>query len=894
MVNFAMQHGTSSASVLAYSDFGSILGPIFHRYHDGYRFAKLACDLVEKHGFVASRARVHFQMGRVAFWTQPLATAIDFMRATLRDAIDAGGLPLACHSMCNCVTGLLLRNDPLDAAWLESERGLNFAEKAKFRDAVIIFVSQQRFIATMLGRTATFSTFSDTQFDEATFEEQLTGDGNIPVICAYWILKLKARFLSGDYAQALAAADKLNPHLSAAAGQIHLLDYFYYTALTVAALYETASADEQQEWRDLLTAHREQLREWAENYPPTFGDKHLLVLAEIARIAGRALDAMQLYEQAIRSAREHGFVQNEGVAHEVAARFYAARGFEAIAHVYLRNARNCYERWGAHGKVRQLDERFPGLLEERTPASTTSTIGTPVRQLDVETVVKASQALSSEIVLPMLIERLMQIVVEHAGADRALLILLKGSEPQIEAEAISGQGKPKVSVRQKLIAPLDLPQSVLHYVFRTRERVVLDDALVRNLYSEDEYVRGKRPRSVLCVPIVNQMKLIGALYLENNLTPQAFTSDRIAVLELLASQAAISLENASLYSDLQRSEAYLAQGQSISHTGSFSRSVFSGEVYWSEETYRVFEHDRSDKPTLESVLERIHPDDVDHVRRTIDHATRERTGFDIEYRLLRADGSVKYLHVIARAVMPSSGDLEFVGAVTDVTAAKQAEEKIRQSETEFRQILDFAPQQVAVLGPDDTRIYANQAALDYYGLTLEQWRSGEPGRYVHPEDRERFRNEARSKFLSGVLHETEVRSLGKDGKYRWFLYRWNPLRDEQGRLIRWYIAATDIEDRKQAEQRLQNENVALREEIDKASMFEEIVGTSRSLQTVLSRISKVAPADSSVLITGETGTGKELVARAIHKRSRRSYTSLCECELRSDPARLDRVRIVWP
>jgi transcriptional regulator with GAF, ATPase, and Fis domain len=141
---------------------------------------------------------------------------------------------------------------------------------------------------------------------------------------------------------------------------------------------------------------------------------------------------------------------------------------------------------------------------------------------------------------------------------------------------------------------------------------------------------------------------------------------------------------------------------------------------------------------------------------------------------------------------------------------------------------------------------------------------------VHPEDRERFRNEARSKVLSGDPHETEVRSLGKDGKYRWFLYRWNPLRDEQGRLIRWYIAATDIEDRKQAEQRLQYENVALREEIDKASMFEEIVGTSRSLRSVLSLMSKVAPTDSSVLVTGETGTGKELVARAIHKRSRRS------------------------
>jgi transcriptional regulator with GAF, ATPase, and Fis domain len=152
--------------------------------------------------------------------------------------------------------------------------------------------------------------------------------------------------------------------------------------------------------------------------------------------------------------------------------------------------------------------------------------------------------------------------------------------------------------------------------------VVLDDASVGNLYSEDEYVRQKRPRSVLCLPIVKQTKLVGALYLENNLTPRAFTSDRVAVLELLASQAAISLENASLYSDLQRSEAFLAQGQSISHTGSFGWNVLSGEIYWSEETYNIFEYDRAVKPTLELVFQRIHPDDRDLVQQTIDRAIR--------------------------------------------------------------------------------------------------------------------------------------------------------------------------------------------------------------------------------------------------------------------------------
>ena len=177
---------------------------------------------------------------------------------------------------------------------------------------------------------------------------------------------------------------------------------------------KTASADQQQAWRELLTAHREQLREWAENYPPTFADKHALVSAEIARIERRDADAMRLYEQAIRSAREHGFVQNEGLAHEVAARFYAARGFETFADAYLRNARDCYLRWGADGKVRQLDRLYPHLAAPEGQQSAAA-IGSAVQQLDVASVVKASQALSSEIVLPKLIERLMKIAIENAG-----------------------------------------------------------------------------------------------------------------------------------------------------------------------------------------------------------------------------------------------------------------------------------------------------------------------------------------------------------------------------------------------------------------------------------------------------------------------------------------------
>jgi GAF domain len=516
MVNLSMQHGTSGASAYAYGILGHILGPVFHRYSEGYRFAKLACDLVEKHGFMAYHAKVYHAMGTVALWTQPIGTAIDLMRATFRTAIAAGDLTFACYSMAQSVTGLLLRNDLLDAVWRESERGLDFVRKTKFRDVADLMVSQQRFIATMQGRTTTFSTFSDAQFDESTFEAQLTGERMTLMICFYWIVKLKTRFLSGDYAEALAAADKAKALLWSSNTEVQLLDYFYYTALTVAALYEEASADEQNRWRDLLTAHLEQLREWAENYPPTFADKHALVSAELARLEGRDLDAMGLYEEAVRAARENGFVQNEGLGNELAAQFFLKRGIEKVAHSYLRDARYCYLRWGALGKVRQLDQRYPQLHKERAPLSSTATIGTAVEQLDLGTVMKASQAVSGEIVLKKLIETLMVIAVEHAGAERGLLILPHGEEHWIAAEARTGRDGVDVQLQDGLVTPSDLPDSLFRYVIRTQESVVLDDASVQSLFSEDEYVGQQRPRSTLCLPLVKQAKLMSVLIWRTN------------------------------------------------------------------------------------------------------------------------------------------------------------------------------------------------------------------------------------------------------------------------------------------------------------------------------------------------------------------------------------------
>jgi len=699
VVNASMTYGMTGASANGFGYCGIILGPVFHCYNEGYRFTKLACDLVEKHGFITIRPKVHLAMGMVAAWTQPITTTVDFCRAAFRTATELGDLTTACYSMCQFIHGLLVRNDPLDAVWLESENSLNFARKAKFRDMADAIVSQQRFIAAMRGRTATFSTFSDSLFDEAAFEAELTGDRIPTLVCVHWIFKLKARFLSGNYAEALAAAEKAKPLLWSVAIQFPMLDYFYYTALTVAALYENATTDEQNGWRDLLTEHCEQLREWANNYPPTFGDKYVLVSAELARIEGRDVDAMRLYEETIRAARENGFAQNEGVANELAGQFYLKRGIEKVAHYYLRDARYCYLRWGALGKVKQLDERYPAI-EERTSAYSTATIGTPVEQLDLGTVMKASQAVAGEIELEKLIKTLTMIAVEHAGADRGLLILPHGEELRIVAEARTGRDGIEVELQHALVTLSDLPDSLLHYVIRTQESVILDDATTQNLFSQDEYVRQRRPRSVLCLPLVKQVNLVGFLYLENRLAPRVFTAKRLAMLEMLTSQAAISLDHVRLYAELSQENSDRRKAEEALRASEerwrklFENSSVGIALVTPEGRYIAanlalqkmlgYTQDELQRVTaLEVTQEEDRAGTEAILAESVDNQRRD---YRIEKRYRRKDGNIIWADV-SSSLVPATGSAPtfFASVVVDITERKRAEAELHQKEFSLRE-----------------------------------------------------------------------------------------------------------------------------------------------------------------------------------------------------------------
>ncbi|WP_161563985.1 PAS domain-containing protein [Cupriavidus lacunae] len=321
--------------------------------------------------------------------------------------------------------------------------------------------------------------------------------------------------------------------------------------------------------------------------------------------------------------------------------------------------------------------------------------------------------------------------------------------------------------------------------------------------------------------------------------------------------------------DRQRAEFYLAQGQRLAHIGSWAFNA-GGFEYWSAGLFQIHGLEPGGKaPSTPEYMALVHPDDRDFVAHEMQKMLAEHRGFDFTKRIVRPDGAVRHIRCVGTPV-PEGGTFRgFVGTGMDVTEQEQLTQALRKSEEELRQIVDLAPQHVGVLGPNGERLYANRTALAYLGIRLDDRLHATIGSHVHPDDRERLIAFA-SRLSVGSVPELELRLRKHDGSYRWFLARYNPVCDERGRLLRWYVACTDIEERKRAEERLQQENVALREEIDKTSVFEEIVGTSPALTVVLARVSKVAASDSTVLITGETGTGKELVARAIHRRSRRS------------------------
>jgi PAS domain S-box-containing protein len=557
LVTLSLEHGNSDAGAFAYVWLAMFAGARLGNYKDGFRFGQLGYDLVEKRGLTRYQARTYMSVGAMVMpWAQHVASGRELVRRAFDLAYRIGDLTFASYSWDQLITIRLAIGDPLAEVRTECENGLAFAHRVGFGLVIHLCGAQLGLIRTLRGATPRLGRLDHDDYIEPEIERNLASNPNLVFAeFYYWTRKVQARVFAGDYASAAEAAFKGQRLYWTSAAMFETADFRLYAALAHAGAWNTASPEDRPKHVEALAAHHTQLEVWAQYSPQTFENRAALVAAEIARIEGRTLDAQELYEKAIRSARTNAFVHNEAVANELAGLFYAARGYEKIAATYLRDARDCYVRWGADAKVRQLEEIYPQIKAEKASADAMTTIQTTVESLDLATVVKVSEAISGEIVLEKLIDTLLRTALEHAGADRGLLILPRGEDYWIEAEVTTSSREVRVDLRQAPLTAADLPESVFRYALRTREGVLLHDASAQGAFSADDYVRQHHARSVLCLPILKQARLLGMLYLENNLTAHAFTPARMAVLKLLASEAAISMENARLYRDLAERES---------------------------------------------------------------------------------------------------------------------------------------------------------------------------------------------------------------------------------------------------------------------------------------------------------------------------------------------------
>jgi predicted ATPase/signal transduction histidine kinase len=554
LVSHSIRHGNAPASVHGYSAYGMVLGLAFKRYRESDAFGHLAFNLAERYDRAALRGRALFGMAMLGHWLRPLSQTLECLRGAFQYALQASDFQIAGFCCTHLVTSRLTLGHDLEEVYQESVTRLDFVRMTGFVDVRDIVLSYQRHIQQLRGLTVSFHSLDGDDFTEESFEARLTPRRTSITRCLYWLVKMQARYMCGAYGEAREAADKAAELGWSTQGRLQVLHLHFFRALTLAACFEKMAPEEQGPAREEIRGHHARLSEWAGYCPENFRAPERMVSAELARIMGLEAEALRAYEEALQAAREYGFIQYLALASELAARFWYERRVPTIADTYARKAREAYLRWGAWGKVKHLDAQWPHLASSAasSPSTEEGTTDTSATQLDALTVVKAQQAISGEIVLERLADTLLRVAIENAGAQRGALLLPHGGKLTVVAVSDSApEGATAGSHEERL------PWALIAYVRRTREHVLIGDASQPHPFSSDAWLAHGGARSVLCLPLVRQEELRGVLYLENSLASNAFTPARLSLLGYLASQAAISIENARLYADIQHAEAAL-------------------------------------------------------------------------------------------------------------------------------------------------------------------------------------------------------------------------------------------------------------------------------------------------------------------------------------------------
>ncbi len=805
MVRLSLAHGNTEDSAYGYVTHAITVGPIIGDYRSAYEWGELALKVNERFDDAKRRAKIHQQFhAHVKLWRQPFASCIPHAREARRSGLQAGDLNYAGYGAVTETWPALPISNSLDRFVREYEPAASLLEKLKLSDFLAALRVMLNWALALQGRTAARLSLSDAHFDEEAFIAKFEDEPFFRTF--FYTAKLHLCVLLEETQPALEAARRARAGTLTGTIWPVLVDFWGGLALTGA--FTEATNERQADYWSRLVSAQTSLRDLAENCPENFRCFWLLLSGEMKRVAAHPEEAVTLCEEALAYARQTDNLQQEALANELCARAWLACGDEPLAARFLKDARRGYRAWGASVKVKQLEEKHGRLLVTRLPATTAehaaavrATSSPESVSLDMATVLKVAHAIAVEIELEDLLRTLMKIALENAGAERGTFLQEREGRLFVEAEAVADPAQVHVRPMIPWEQAGDLAPSVVRYVHRTGQDVVVGNAATDDRFASDPYIHEVGAKSILCVRVGHQGRLGGLLYLENNLTAEAFTRERTETMRVLAVQAAISLENARLYDEMKREAIWRRRAEEM------VRAVTEG-------TASVTGKDFFDR-VVRCLAEALHVQ-YTFVAECREPKTRARTLAFWKANCLGDNFEYDVADTPCRAVLQGT--------------VSHHSEQVQQLFPNDRDLVALGAESYLAVPIFDTSgvVIGHMAVLDTRPL---------------PED---------------PLHTSVLRIFAaRAGAELQRLWAEEGLRK----------ALTEVETLKN---QLQAENIYLQEEIRTQHNFNEIIGNSAALLEALHKVERVAPTESTVLIVGETGSGKELFARAVHSRSKRN------------------------
>jgi PAS domain S-box-containing protein len=673
LVNYSLDFGPTRESSHGYSNYGIMLTSLFNDPHSGYAFSEAAIKLSERFNDPSQTGVCLFLHGNmINFWLNPIATDFPVLEKGFLACLESGNVAYANYIAITFVFQFIERGDPIGDILEASDKYAGYARDSRNNAVFHGIRLLQQFLKCLMGLTRGGASLSDDAVDEASCVKKMEEAAYTTGVVIYHMMKMFAAFLMEEDAALRRHRGEAEKMLAAMISMPMETTFCFLHACALARDCRRAAEADRVEMLAALTACEQKLARWAKNCPANFAAKHWLVSAQIEALKGRELSAERLFEQSIEAAAANGFIHWQAMANEAAARFNKGRGLTTMFRAYLREAHDCYRQWGAVAKVRQLEASDPWLASEASGKRGRDL----AEQLDVMTIIKAQHAISGEIRMNRLARTLLTIVMENAGASIGYLHVVEGNH-HLRGEMVTGESGQRLDF-SSVSGEVHVAGAIVNYVRRCRKTVILSDAgKEAGEFSADPYLRRVKPKSVLCMAIQRKERLFAVLYLENNLVAGVFTDERSQVIEMLAAQAAISLEISGLYETVRANEARFRLGQSAAHIGTWEYDVDLERFWGSDETRRICGFDPAaddfSVETVESCIperERVHQALVDLLEKN--------RPYDLEFEIRSADGSApKIISSVAELYRDEQGrPVKVFGIIQDITARKQAEEEL--------------------------------------------------------------------------------------------------------------------------------------------------------------------------------------------------------------------------